>query len=285
MIKKIEELLNQIYRYQLPFIFSWFKRKKYNHKIKGIYFYPSLPHKRTILYKICKHLGIRIAKKKNKSEHLSFFWDDSTVFGRSNIIDNASLNSACTDISKHRVDAIFKNIFGYDLSINPKQFIGECVVKSDENAKHDGRIIQCPIAESEPNVVYQKIINNKIDESFVRDLRAPIIGNEIPLVYFKIKTTELRFTNEIDRVEVHQTNTVFNNAEVKQILDFSKAMGLDYGELDILRDNEDKNIYIVDVNKTPWGPPNTIAEEKANYVIEKMSDSFLNMLSNFQSPK
>lgn len=32
-------------------------------------------------------------------------------------------------------------------------------------------------------------------------------------------------------------------------------MGLDYGELDILRNNLDGRIYVVDVNKTLWGPP------------------------------
>ncbi|MBL1215547.1 MAG: hypothetical protein HND52_19430 [Ignavibacteriae bacterium] len=281
MIKKIEDRFNIIYRYQLPFIFSWFRRKKPNHQIKKIYFYPNLPHKRTILYKICKHLGIRIARSSKGEKQISFFWDDSTKFENTNLIDSRSLNSECIDISKHKVDTVFKNVFGYDLSINPKQFIGECVVKSDENAKHDGRIIQCPIKEAEPDVVYQKLIDNKIDDNFVRDLRAPIIGNDIPLVYYKIKTTELRFTNEIDRVEVHQTSTVFNDNEVESILNFSKAMGLDYGELDILRDNENNKIYIVDVNKTPWGPPNTITKEKANYVIEKMSESFLSMLFDF----
>lgn len=280
MIKKIDEIINIIYRYQLPFLFSGMKRKKHDHKIRNIYFYPNIPHKRSILYKMCKHLGIRIARLNKGKKHISFFWDDSTNFERTEIINSASLNSGCTDISKNQVDSVFKRVFGYDLSIEPKSFKGECVVKSDENAKHDGRIIVCPVNDPEPNVVYQKVIDNKLNENFVRDLRAPIIGNSIPLVYYKIKTMKKRFTNDIARVEVHATKAVFSDSEITSILAFSKEMGLDYGELDILRDNQNQKIYIVDVNKTPWGPPNTISKALAKFVVKELSRSFLKLITH-----
>ena len=281
MIRKIDEIFNLVYRYQLPFLFSGLKRKKHDHKIKKIYFYPNVPHKRSILYKMCKHLGIRIARSNKGEKHISFFWDDSTSFENPEIIKKISLNSCCTDISKNKVDSIFEKVFRYDFSIDPKQFEGECVVKSDENAKHDGRVITCPINSPEPNVVYQKVIDNKLNENFVRDLRAPIIGNSIPLVYYKIKTMKKRFTNDIARVEVHATKAVFTDSEITSILEFSKEMGLDYGELDILRDNQNQKIYIVDVNKTPWGPPSTISKARAKFVIKEMSRSFLKQLADY----
>jgi hypothetical protein len=40
-------------------------------------------------------------------------------------------------------------------------------------------------------------------------------------------------------------------------------MGLEFGELDILRDNLSQKIYILDVNNTPSGPPNHI--KKGDY--------------------
>ena len=210
---------------------------------------------------------------------LTFFWDDSTKYlNIDNLIEN-SINSACTDISKTKVDAVFKTVFDYDQSIDPRIYKGQCVIKSDANAKHDGKIITCPISEPDPKFVYQKLIDNSIENGLVKDLRTPIIGNEIPFVYFKIKKSELRFTNEIDRVKVHQTNEIFSEYEIEKIISFCKVMGLDYGELDILRDNNNKRIYIVDVNKTPWGPPNKISKADAQMVIEKISKSFLKFLN------
>jgi hypothetical protein len=42
-------------------------------------------------------------------------------------------------------------------------------------------------------------------------------------------------------------------------------MGLDFGELDILRDNDDGRIYIVDVNNTPSGPRRGVHMQEADY--------------------
>ena len=39
--------------------------------------------------------------------------------------------------------------------------------------------------------------------------------------------------------------------EVERLLEFCGAIGLDYGELDVLLDNGDGRIYVVDVNKPP----------------------------------
>ena len=38
-----------------------------------------------------------------------------------------------------------------------------------------------------------------------------------------------------------------------KILAVCREMGLDYGELDVLRDREDGRLYILDVNDTPSG--------------------------------
>ena len=42
--------------------------------------------------------------------------------------------------------------------------------------------------------------------------------------------------------------------EIKEILSFCKIFGLECGELDVLRDNVDRRIYIVDANITCGGP-------------------------------
>lgn len=54
----------------------------------------------------------------------------------------------------------------------------------------------------------------------------------------------------------------------------SKGIGLDFGELDIIRDNADGGIYIIDVNKTPWGPPNHILPWQEDRCIEDLAGAF-----------
>ena len=46
---------------------------------------------------------------------------------------------------------------------------------------------------------------------------------------------------------------MFSVEEEEAILDLAARIGLDYGEIDVLRD-ADGEIYVVDVNKTPWWP-------------------------------
>ena len=48
---------------------------------------------------------------------------------------------------------------------------------------------------------------------------------------------------------------VFTDAEIERLGAFSRAMGLDWGGLDVLRDRASGRLYVVDVNKTDMGPP------------------------------
>jgi hypothetical protein len=48
---------------------------------------------------------------------------------------------------------------------------------------------------------------------------------------------------------------VFSAEEQRQITAFTRAIGLDWGGVDVLRDRADGRLYIVDANKTDMGPP------------------------------
>lgn len=275
-MKKLVTKLDFFYKYRIKFVPKiFFNNRK-------ILFYPELPHPRTVIYKICKMLGIKIINNPKKIFDTFFYWEDKTFSSSINLnnIPKRTLNINCTDISKNNVDLIFEKVFGYNLSVDPNSYKGKCVVKSNSNAVHNGKIIDLPTNKIDNEVVYQKIIDNTVNEIFVKDIRVPIIGNSIPFVYFKIKKIEFRFTNNIYSVEIHNTNEIFSSEEINNIIKFTKYINLDYGELDVLRNNEDNKIYIIDVNKTPWGPPATISRENAKYVIETMSKTFFNFLYN-----
>ena len=58
-------------------------------------------------------------------------------------------------------------------------------------------------------------------------------------------------------------------------------MGIDYGELDILRDNNDGRIYIVDANNTPSGPPNGLTDVQECLALHRMVYPFNKLLNKF----
>ena len=170
----------------------------------------------------------------------------------------ATLNGACTDISKSHVAQIFETIFGYGLSLDPSKADGPYLEKGEENGVHDAQIHHLP-TEAKPGRVYQKLIDNKVNTkaggATVLDYRCPTVFGDIPLVFLKERPVDQRFANLNTRVRMTTPTQCFTAEELSQIKTFCAAMRLDWGGLDILRDAADGRIYIVDVNKTDMGPP------------------------------
>ncbi len=83
-----------------------------------------------------------------------------------------------------------------------------------------------------------------------------VIAGQLPLVYRKRKTEDVRHTNETVEVDlVKSPKSVFSVSEIDQILLISVKMCAEFAELDILRNREDGRIYCVELNPTPYGPP------------------------------
>lgn len=183
------------------------------------------------------------------------------------------LNSHCTDISKERVQHEFAKAFGYELKIDPTKHVGQAVSKSDENATHDGQIITCPVPAREPDKVYERLVNNVHGDS-VEDLRVPIVGDNIPLVYRKLRFRYDRFFNTNHTTITLTPAEAFTEKELASILKFARGMQMDFGELDVLRDRDTGLIYIVDANKTPWGPPPAMPFFKSRKAVRLLASAF-----------
>lgn len=165
-----------------------------------------------------------------------------------------TLNFDCVDISKTHVSNIFKQVFGYDLMVDPVTYTGEMVVKSEDNGAHDGRIVKGPM-NPQKNMTYQKVIDNRSAGNHVADLRCPTLFGRPALVFIKERPEAQRFENLNTKCRIEQPSDLFSDDELDKISQFCQKMNLDFGGLDILRDAVDGRIYIVDVNKTDMGPP------------------------------
>jgi glutathione synthase/RimK-type ligase-like ATP-grasp enzyme len=133
-------------------------------------------------------------------------------------------------------------------------------------------VITCP-APRRDGYVYQRVIDNRVGDR-VLDIRVPIIGDSIPFVYFKYRPVATRFSNTNERAELRATADALSAEEREQLLALSRSMGVDYGELDVLRDADDGLLYVVDVNTTPSGPPNGLGRRDRIRAIIELSRAF-----------
>jgi len=219
--------------------------------------YPEKPRTYHTLYKLAHRLGWDITNDPTAKADIHMHFEDVTERALNDVLaalraSHRVINADCTDISKKRVNEVFEQVFGYALGVDPRTYEGPCVRKSDTNALHDGRIVACP-AEPMEGYVYQKLIDTNCGDGRVVDLRIPIFNDAIPFVLKRYKSDKDLFDVTIDAVYV-PTGKVLSEEERAKVIAFSRAMGLDYGEIDALRDRSDGKLYIVDVNNTPAGP-------------------------------
>src|SRR5207253_1963813 len=77
-----------------------------------------------------------------------------------------AINRACTNVSKSHVDALWASLAGYSISVDPLVASGPIVIKSEANARHDGRIVLGPLHARRSGVVYQRFIDASVGDVF-----------------------------------------------------------------------------------------------------------------------
>lgn len=225
-----------------------------------IFFSPHFPE--AIAYMMAgmmNHLDYQVVFDPAEGFDVAGLWDDQTFVSVPEVIKEISksrpvINLRCTDISKANVEQLFIEIFGYSSLVDPTAYEGNCVKKPDLNSVGKGEVLTCPVSKKEEGFVYQKLIDSR-DEGYQHEYRVPIIFGEIPVAYISKRD----YPNEgFEKVKRHlltpmTPERVFSAAEVEKILHFADAIGMDVGELDVLRDKSDGRMYIIDANKTASG--------------------------------
>ncbi|GAB4379332.1 MAG: hypothetical protein Kow0075_09840 [Salibacteraceae bacterium] len=240
--------------------------------------YPHLPSRGATIYRIARLGGFEITNLPSGKFNAVVYWEYATVRKEFEFLEQLGapvLNLQSRDIGKQYVDSVMKEVFGYSAAIDPVNYRGVAVEKSNINAVHDGRIIECPHPRVE-GMFYMKLVDSAVNDTEVMDVRTPIMGNEIPHVYLAYRSAEARFVNVPPRVELEvDVDKVYTPKEREQLLGLARALGLDYGEMDVLRDKTDGRIYVVDVNNTPQGPPKNLTKSQKKAAIRRLHDSFV----------
>lgn len=228
-------------------------------------FWPQMPiHARSVLPRTLVRLGYRPTLAPPDNTTPSVAWSNDT-FVEPHVFRGAAspcINSACRDISKNHLGVLHKEVFGYSAEVDPTIGDGLMVKKNNLNAWHDGVIIRRP-TQREPGFVYQCLIDNRCGHDLIEDIRVPYFSGELPYAYIKRRPIAFRFKDAHATVEIAHVRDLFTPTECRFIKTLCSSIALDYGELDILRNREDGKIYVVDVNKTPFGPPAGLPKKDA----------------------
>ena len=206
-----------------------------------ILFYPNKLKGYARIKLICDHIGIPYTYSL-KDPFKVVMRNDYRLkrYGGVELADYPWINDFCVDVSKSYVESVFKRVFGYGSMAEG----GRCLEKSEGQGTKDVKIVDEP--GNKPGYVYQQIIHNKLDGHYI-DFRTYVIGQEIVWIREKWKKDMIAPTI----IRSRPAENPFNLYEQSQILDFCREMGMDYGELDILRDYTNGKLYIVDVNDMP----------------------------------
>jgi hypothetical protein len=246
-----------------------------------ISFFPKKPRSYYVIWPVCQLADVKIVDDPDEADLHFYFEDREFLVGpRQAPTAKPAFNVGCHDIRKSVVARAFEEVFGYGLAIDPALHRGLAVVKSELNGRHDGRIIECPIAAPERDRVYQRLIDNTFDGREYVDIRTPIVGGKIPFVYLKRRTRALRFSNENHRVDLVEADAMLSGDEQRKIAEFAKVMALDFGGLDVLRDREDGRIYVVDVNKTDMGPPSALDGRWKLRAMRGLAEAFADLVDS-----
>ncbi len=244
-----------------------------------ISFFPKKPRSYYAIWPVCQLADVKIVDDAAEAD-LHFYFEDrefrTAPLGAPS--NKASFNIGCHDIRKSVVSRLFEETFGYSLTIDPSIHRGLAVEKSELNGKHDGRIVSCPLVAPRSDRVYQRLVDNTFDGREFIDIRTPVVGGKAPFVYLKRRTRDLRFSNDNHRVDLAPVDALLSKDEQMKISDFTHAIGLDFGGLDVLRDREDGRIYIVDANKTDMGPPSALSAQDKLKAMRGIADGFASLV-------
>lgn len=228
----------------------------------NVLFLPDYPDKEFYtIVAIFMRLGYFATRDPEMPFDFAMSWQDITWQERCDVLERVAqsrpvVNLHCRDISKRFVEREFARVFGYSSFIDPGTVTGKAVKKYDRNAS-GGFVVQLP-AESpgddeNEEFVFQKFLDSSRGECMI-EYRVPVAIGRIPMVYTEFKDIPRdRIKTRKQKVVLTEVNEVFSNREKIQILEFCRRIGLDFGELDIIRANDDGRIYIIDANKTPGG--------------------------------
>ena len=239
-------------------------------------FFPMRPQPHAPISEIVRILGMRVAYTPRADEP-TIAWDGDTWFSprAARRLPPNAINGRCLDISKSRVERAWFTASGLTLAVDPLVAVGPIVEKSEENGHHAARVVLGPLRMRRKGFVYERLVECRVGH-YITQTRPVIVGNRIVLVYEKWRAHPDRFFGTVLSLP-RAADELYSADEQTQLLRFARAMDLDYGELDVLRDPDTDELYVVDANRTP-SRPHRLPAPYEPFVWEQQAEAFRELL-------
>ncbi len=234
-------------------------------------FFPKQPSARAHLLDVLALVGVRVGSELVGGPVIA--WDTGTRLSPADLekLPGYAINRSCRDTSKSGVDALWASVAGYSIAVDPLTTTGPLVVKSEENATHDGRVVNGPLRRRQPGMVYQRLIDATVGEVFLQT-RPVVMRGHMPLV-FDVHMRRPHWHADALGLYPRKPEELYSAAEIALVLAFAAAVGLEYGEMDVLRETATGRLYVLDANPTPVRPQHITADDAA-VGIRLMADAF-----------
>ena len=237
-------------------------------------------HPHILLAKLCAALGYRVTSDPSRPFDVAVKYHDQTFTDPAVLAaipaGKPIINARSLDISKARVDREVEAVFGVSTLLDPTHHVGPMVEKSDLNAAEGRQLVDGP-REPRAGFVYQRLIDSTTPDGHYVEHRVPVHDGRVPLVYRKRIKESDRFTKAATRVDVIEAEKEFSAVELDGIRDLCRRMGVEFGELDVLRDRQSGVPVVIDVNNTPLGALRYLSAHDRRSSIERLAASFQTM--------
>ncbi|MBS1302760.1 hypothetical protein [Loktanella sp. SALINAS62] len=91
-----------------------------------------------------------------------------------------------------------------------------------------------------------------------------------------------RFENYQDGLRFHEPQEVYSVDELDKLSRFAARLGLDFGEVDALRDWDGRH-YVVDVNNRPTGPAKELREDRKRRAFDRRATRFAVLVDDIRA--
>jgi len=227
---------------------------------------------------IACRLGLQLTSDPRARFSAALHWLDATRRPPNPLLEQLAaslpvINLRANDISKTRVDAVMQEVFGYGLAVDPCTMVGPLLEKSDLNALHDGRILAGPLPRRREGRVYQMLVRGRRDGDVIEELRVPVLGKRVPFVYLKYKRMRDPLALST-RGTITEPASVCAPSEIDALVAFARAMGIDFGEFDVIRHHVDGRLYVLDANTTPAVRFVGVSAADRRATIDRLAEAF-----------
>jgi len=231
----------------------------------------------------CEYLGIGITNNPDADFDAAVYLNLNDVNKPDKIILEIAkrvpiINLFCNNLDRFYIEEIFIKVFGYSSFAEPGE---RCVRKGNyQGGGHHSIFATCPDSQ-DGKYIYQKFIDGSINDDTIRVIRPVIFGRKVKALIVKESDSSNIFEqNEVIKKEYFyspQSDWIFySDYEIKQIEKFVDILCLDYGELDVIRD-KDNRIYVIDVNNIP-GSKVFERLKNSEYALGTMAKEFAKLL-------